>query len=106
MKTNKPLGRIRFGAFLFVFTSLLIPNSLFGQRNQKPVLLGRHWVAVTGKPIAATAGAQIFIKGGNAVDAACAMLAATSTMWDTLSWGGETQALIYNPKTGKVIGIN
>ncbi|HYE55275.1 MAG TPA: gamma-glutamyltransferase, partial [Chitinophagaceae bacterium] len=23
-----------------------------------------------------------------------------------LSWGGETQALIYNPKTGKVIGIN
>ena len=34
------------------------------------------------------------------------MIAATSTMWDTLSWGGETQALIYNPKTGKVVGIN
>src|SRR5438105_15444795 len=27
-------------------------------------------------------------------------------MWDTLSWGGETQALIYNPQTKKVIGIN
>ncbi len=27
-------------------------------------------------------------------------------MWDTLCWGGETQALIYNPKTRKVIGIN
>jgi len=27
-------------------------------------------------------------------------------MWDVLSWGGETQALIYNPKTGKVIAIN
>jgi gamma-glutamyltranspeptidase/glutathione hydrolase len=27
-------------------------------------------------------------------------------MWDVLSWGGETQALIYNPKTKKVIGIN
>jgi gamma-glutamyltranspeptidase/glutathione hydrolase len=27
-------------------------------------------------------------------------------MWDTLSWGGETQALIFNPKTGKVIAIN
>jgi gamma-glutamyltranspeptidase/glutathione hydrolase len=49
---------------------------------------------------------MIFQKGGNAVDAACAMIAATSTMWDTLSWGGETQALIYNPHTGKVIGIN
>ncbi|MEJ7671251.1 MAG: hypothetical protein WKF59_00635 [Chitinophagaceae bacterium] len=40
-----------------------------------------------------TAGAMIFQKGGNAVDAACAMLAATCTMWDVLSWGGETQAL-------------
>ncbi|MCA1624557.1 MAG: gamma-glutamyltransferase [Acidobacteria bacterium] len=63
-------------------------------------------MAITGKPLAATTGAMTFQKGGNAVDAACAMLAATSTMWDTLSWGGETQALIYNPKTGKVIGIN
>jgi gamma-glutamyltranspeptidase/glutathione hydrolase len=27
-------------------------------------------------------------------------------MWDTLSCGGETQALIYNPKTKQVIGIN
>lgn len=83
-----------------------MPNSVLSQRTQKPVLYGRHWVAVTGKPIAATAGARIFMKGGNAVDAACAMIAATSTMWDTLSWGGETQALIYNPHTGKVIGIN
>lgn len=74
--------------------------------TQKPVLHGRHWMAITGKPLAATAGATIFNKGGNAVDAACAMLASTCTMWDVLSWGGETQALIYNPKTGKVIGIN
>jgi len=34
------------------------------------------------------------------------MLAATATMWDVLSWGGETQALIYNPNTGEVVGIN
>ncbi|HKR35470.1 MAG TPA: gamma-glutamyltransferase, partial [Steroidobacteraceae bacterium] len=75
-------------------------------KTVKPPLHGQNWVAVTGKPLAATAGATIFIKGGNAVDAACAMIAATSTMWDTLSWGGETQALIYNPHTGKVIGVN
>lgn len=74
--------------------------------TQKPPLHGRHWMAITGKPLAASAGAQIFTKGGNAVDAACAMLAATCTMWDVLSWGGETQALIYNPKTKKVIAIN
>ncbi|TDQ19208.1 gamma-glutamyltranspeptidase/glutathione hydrolase [Algoriphagus boseongensis] len=74
--------------------------------NNKPILHGKNWVAITGKPLAATAGAAIFQQGGNAVDAACAMIAATSTMWDVLSWGGETQALIYNPKTKKVIAIN
>ncbi len=83
---------------------LLIP--LHAQQTQKPALHGRHWVAITGKPLGATAGAGIFQQGGNAVDAACAMLAATATMWDVLSWGGETQALIYNPNTEKVIGIN
>ena len=76
------------------------------QQTQKPVLHGKNWMAITGKPLAATAGSIIFQKGGNAVDAACAMLAATCTMWDVLSWGGETQALIYNPKTKKVIAIN
>src|SRR5690606_18754999 len=53
-----------------------------------------------------TAGGMMFQQGGNAVDAAAAMLAATSTMWDVLSWGGETQALIYDPTSGRVIGIN
>ncbi len=77
-----------------------------GQATQKPPLHGKHWMAITGKPLAATAGAMIFNKGGNAVDAACAMLAATCTMWDVLSWGGETQALIYHPKLKKVIAIN
>ena len=74
--------------------------------NNRPILHGKKWVAITGKPLAATAGAMVFQKGGNAVDAACAMIAATSTMWDVLSWGGETQALIYNPNTKKVIAIN
>jgi gamma-glutamyltranspeptidase/glutathione hydrolase len=91
--------------FLLAF-SLLIIGKIQAQQTQKPPLHGKNWMAVTGKPLAATAGAMIFQKGGNAVDAACAMLAATCTMWDVLSWGGETQALIYNPKTGKVIAIN
>ena len=76
------------------------------QRTEKPILHGKHWVAITGKPMAATAGAQMFMKGGNAVDAACAMLGAVCTMWDVLSWGGETQALIYNPENEKVIAVN
>jgi len=91
-----------FLLLLLQFTSLLS----FSQQTQKPVLHGKNWMAITGKPLAATAGASIFQKGGNAVDAACAMLAATCTMWDVLSWGGETQVLLYNPKTKKVIAIN
>lgn len=92
-------------------TAMVSASVIFGgppaqSRTQKPALHGAHWMAVTGKPIAASAGARIFQQGGNAVDAACAMIAATSTAWTTLSWGGETQALIYNPNTGKVIGIN
>ncbi len=75
-------------------------------RTERPQLHGKHWVAVTGKPLGATAGAMIFQQGGNAVDAAAAMLAAVCTMWDTLGCGGETQALIYHPGLKKVIGIN
>ena len=44
------------------------------RRTVKPVLHGRHWVAITGKPLAATAGAMTFAKGGNAADAAAAAL--------------------------------
>jgi gamma-glutamyltranspeptidase / glutathione hydrolase len=76
------------------------------RRTAKPPLHARHWIAITGKPLGATAGAMMFQKGGNAVDAACAMLAAVTTMWDVLSWGGETQALIYHPGLKKVIGVN
>lgn len=85
---------------------LFITAMVSAQATQKPPLHGKNWMAITGKPLAATAGSMVFQQGGNAVDAACAMLAATCTMWDVLSWGGETQAIIYNPKTGKVIGIN
>src|SRR6266487_3234167 len=86
ISTGAPMP-VRFLALVL----LLSPVALAGQRTQKPALHGRHWVAITGKPLAATA---------------CAMLAAVTTMWDVLSWGGETQALIYNPQTKKVIAIN
>src|SRR5881392_2620605 len=98
---------LRRSRLAFTFALILISAAAHAQmRTQKPPLHGKNWMAITGKPLAATAGSMIFQKGGNAVDAACAMLAATCTMWDVLSWGGETQSLIYNPKTKKVIAIN
>jgi gamma-glutamyltranspeptidase/glutathione hydrolase len=97
--------RFRFPSLLLA-AALTFASAASQSKTVKPPLHGQNWVAVSGKPLAATAGAKIFLQGGNAVDAACAMIAATSTMWDTLGWGGETQALIYNPHTGKVIGVN
>jgi gamma-glutamyltranspeptidase/glutathione hydrolase len=92
---------------LFLAAALVLPHAPgFAQGTEKPVLHGRHWMAITGKPLGASAGALVFAEGGNAVDAACAMLAATCTMWDTLGWGGETQALIYDPRSRTVKGIN
>ena len=104
-------GRTFFRCYAFVLPVVIALNifniqPVESQETHKPILHGKNWVAITGKPLGATAGAKTFEKGGNAVDAAAAMLAATATMWDVLGWGGETQALIYNPNTGKVIGIN
>jgi len=102
---QRPL-RKNFPVVLFLLFFLLTTNQTIRAQTQKPVLHGKNWMAITGKPLAATAGAKIFERGGNAVDATCAMLGAVCTMWDVLSWGGETQALIYNPKTKSVIGVN
>ncbi|HXV74829.1 MAG TPA: gamma-glutamyltransferase [Candidatus Polarisedimenticolaceae bacterium] len=108
MRSIRETRRKRTGALTGLISVLALATAAgaLAQDTSRPVLLGKHWIAVTGKPQGATAGAMIFQQGGNAVDAAAAMLAATATMWDVLSWGGETQALIYNPHTREVLGIN
>jgi gamma-glutamyltranspeptidase / glutathione hydrolase len=107
MLRSRPVVRGLLLVLSLVVSHALVSDAAFAARRpNKPPLHGRHWMAITGKPLAATAGARMFERGGNAVDAAAAMLAATCTMWDTLSWGGETQALIYDPHTKKVVGLN
>ena len=106
---QKGLGQIRvnrIGLLMITLVTFATAPSSASAATAKPMLHGKHWMAITGKPLAATAGARVFHQGGNAVDAACAMLAATSTMFDVLSWGGETQALIYHPGEKRVIAIN
>ena len=100
--TYRPLLVLVSTCALALASAMAIPQ----ERTEKPPLHGQRWMAITGKPLGATAGARIFERGGNAVDAACAMIAATATMWDVLHWGGETQALIWHPKLKKVIAIN
>lgn len=108
--TVRPAVRILTPTFtLLLLTVALSTNGaprFLDARAERPALHGRHWMALTGKPLGATAGAKMFERGGNAVDAACAMLGAVCTMYDDVAWGGETQALIYDPNTRKVIGLN
>lgn len=85
---------------MMFFASIVIAAPTY-----KQMLRGKNWIAISGQQLSATAGATIFIKGGNAVDAAVAMLVATSVQNDSLSFGGETQALIYDPNQQKVFGI-
>ena len=100
------MPRRRLTAALAASCLVVLSLSGLAQQTQKPPLHGQDWMAVTGKPLGAAAGAKVFLKGGNAVDAACAMTAATATMWDVLHWGGETQALVWDPRVRKVIGVN
>ncbi|MFO0269541.1 MAG: gamma-glutamyltransferase family protein, partial [Gemmatimonadota bacterium] len=93
MSRSRSARPARFLALLLGITAV----PLASQVTEKPPLHGRHWIAVTGKPLGATAGAMMFQRGGNAVDATAAMLAAVCTMWDTLGCGGETQALLWHP---------
>ena len=108
-KSMTSIAKGRGHGFLLALIALFLANGAPAQEfkySVKPPLHGQHWVAIAGKPLAASAGSRLFNQGGNAVDAACAMLAVSATMWDTLSWGGETQALIHDPRTGKVVAIN
>lgn len=103
------MNKLPLPAVMAALNCVSIPHILAAPQwaeTQRPPLHARHWMAITGKPAGATAGARMFERGGNAVDAACAMLAVVCTMHDDVGWGGETQALIYHPQQKKVIGIN
>src|SRR5256884_6656584 len=114
MRTRKKAKKSRPGVSGFArtaMTAMVSASVIFGGpqaqgRTHKPPLYGQHWMAVTGKPIGAAVAAKIFERGGNAVDAACAMIAATATPWTTLSWGRGTPAPIFNPPTAKGIGLH
>lgn len=51
-----------FGLFLVLVLAFAVSESTSAQRTTKPVLHGKHWIAITGKPLAATAGAMTFAR--------------------------------------------
>ena len=65
-----PRGSTLSRTLLLATLAATLTTPATAQRTQKPVLHGKDWMAITGKPLGATAAAMMFLKGGNAVDAA------------------------------------
>ena len=74
---------------------------------QRSVMMGRHGMAAASQPLAALAGYKILLKGGNAVDAAVAMVSTLSVVEPySVGLGGDAFALIYLAGQKQPIGMN
>jgi gamma-glutamyltranspeptidase/glutathione hydrolase len=73
----------------------------------RPVARGRNWAISTRSALASQAGEIIFFRGGNAVDATIASLAALGVVEPAMSGiGGELFMLVYDPEKKKVYSVN
>lgn len=76
------------------------------QWSRSPVV-APHGMAATAHPLATQIALDILKAGGSAVDAAIAANAALGLMEPTGNGiGGDLFAIVYDPKTGQLIGIN
>ncbi len=83
-------------------------DRLVGQpfATRAPVM-GRHGMAATAQPLASQIAIDILKAGGTAVDAAIAANAALGLMEPTgCGIGGDLFAIVWDPKTGKLHGLN
>jgi len=74
---------------------------------QRSVMMGKHGMVAASQPLAALAGYKVLLKGGNAVDAAVAMVSTLSVVEPySVGLGGDTFALIYLAGQKQPIGLN
>jgi gamma-glutamyltranspeptidase/glutathione hydrolase len=72
----------------------------------RPSVPGVHGLVTAGHPLAAMAGLQILMKGGNAMDAAAAVGAAISMMEPQMNGlGGNGFMTVYEKKSGRVYSL-
>ena len=78
-----------------------------GAKWSRSPVIAQHGMAATAHPLATQIALQIMKDGGNAVDAAIAANAALGLMEPTGNGiGGDLFAIIYDPKTDKLYGVN
>jgi gamma-glutamyltranspeptidase / glutathione hydrolase len=73
----------------------------------RPSVPGVHGLVSAGHPLAAMAGVQVLMKGGNAMDAAAAVGAALNMMEPQMNGiGGNGFMTVYDKKSGKVYSLS
>jgi len=79
----------------------------WGSAAQRSVVMGAQGIAASSQHLASLAGYKALSKGGNAVDAAVAMVSALSVVEPySVGIGGDAFALIYLAKENKLVGMN
>jgi len=74
---------------------------------QRSVVMGKEGMVAASQPLATLAGYKMLGKGGNAIDAAIAMVSTLSVVEPyNVGLGGDAFALIYLAKEKKLIGMN
>jgi len=73
----------------------------------RSVVYGQHGMVACAQPLAAQAGLEVLKAGGSAVDAAIAINACLGLMEPTANGiGGDLFAIVWDPKTKKLYGLN
>jgi gamma-glutamyltranspeptidase/glutathione hydrolase len=77
------------------------------RRGTRSVAVGRRGMIATSQPLASSAGLDVLRRGGNAVDAAVTAAAVLSVVEPTMTGlGGDLFAIVYDPGTGRLHGLN
>jgi gamma-glutamyltranspeptidase/glutathione hydrolase len=78
-----------------------------GRPTGRPIVMGTRGMVSAGHPLAAQAGLNVLMEGGNVVDAAIASSAVLCVIRPHMtSIGGDLFCLIYLAKEGRVVAIN
>ena len=73
----------------------------------RSVTVARHGMVAAAHPLAVQVGVEVLRRGGSAVDAAIAVNAALGLMEPTsCGLGGDLFAMVWDPTTGKLYGLN
>ncbi len=83
------------------------PKREWKSAAQRSVMMGKQGMVAASQPLATLAGYKILLKGGNAVDAAVAMVSTLSVVEPyNVGLGGDSFALIFLAGQKKPIGMN